>query len=372
MTALNGFCEPEFRPVQDAFMKGFDDGLEVGASIAVFREGEPVVDLWAGFKDAARTEPWEEDSITMVASTSKIFTHLCAAILIDQGKLDPEAPVVDYWPGFGRHGKENTLVRHCFNHMSCVPGFDPPVPFSDTYNWDDIIRDLEEQQPWWESGTRLAYHGETFGFLIGELVRRISGQTPGVFLRENITSKVDADFHIGLPEQALPRFVATIPPEDEGTRYEPGSIGDRIMNCYIDPYSDPVKMLTSEIPGSTGAGNARSIAKLGAIYANHGELNGQRFLSKETLDYLLQEQVYDMEEVFEMKLRFGLGLGLNSEEFPCPSDQTLHWGGYGGSICIMDLASKTSLAYVPNNFIESIIEDPRNAAIRRAYNGVVG
>ena len=145
MTELHGICEPEFEPVREAFNKGFDAGLEIGASVAVFREGEPVVDLWAGYKDSGKSKPWAEDTVTFLASTTKIMTGLCAVMLIDRGKLDPDAPVVNYWPEFGKHGKDKVLVRHIFDHSAGIPGWDPPIPFSTVYDWEALIHTLEDQ-----------------------------------------------------------------------------------------------------------------------------------------------------------------------------------------------------------------------------------
>lgn len=371
MIELSGTCEPEFEPVKQAFIKGFDDGLEVGASVAVFREGEPVVDLWAGFKDEERTAPWEEDTVTILASTTKIPTGLCAHICIDRGLIDIEAPVVKYWPEFGKHGKDAVLVKHFFTHTSGVVGFDPPIPWNTFHEWGAVVRALEDQVLWWEPGSRTGYHGHTYGFLVGELVRRVSGLTPGKFLSQEITSKIDADLMIGFPLTEVSRLTMPIR-DEEDEMFEEGSVGHRAMNCLLPPMWEPPEVLTCEIPGGNGIGNARSVAKIGSIYANHGEMAGHRFLSEETLELIVREHDYRQDEVMEMLVRRGLGLGLNSEEFRCPSDRSLHWGGQGGSICIMDLESKTSLGYVPNKWLPGVHDDPRNEAIRLAYNKVVG
>ncbi len=226
---------------------------------------------------------------------------------------------------------------------------------------------------WYEPGTKVCYHGETFGFLAGELIRRISGLTPGKFLREHVASKIDADIWIGVPEaelsSVLERIVRVIrneaPPKDISRMPE-------VFDCYEEPMWYPPELFTSEFPGGNCFTSANALAKIGAIHANHGEFQGYRFLSKTTLDFALQEQSYDADIAVDEKIRRGFGLGINSVEFPCPSDQCLHWGGQGGSLLMMDLASKTSLAYVPNNWMgEGFHDDPRNVALLDAYTAIV-
>ncbi len=233
---------------------------------------------------------------------------------------------------------------------------------------------MEAQPLWYEPGTKVCYHAETFGFLAGELIRRLSGLTPGRFLREHIANRIDADIWIGLPdselESVIPRISAVIrndtPPEDLSRMPE-------VFACYEEPMWYLPELLTCEFPGANCLTSANALAKIGAIHANHGEFRGQRFLSKSTLDFALQEQSYDADmAVLDEKIRRGFGLGINSEEFPCPSDQCLHWGGQGGSLLMMDLASKTSIAYVPNDWMsEGFHEDPRNVALVDAYTALV-
>ena len=369
---IQGFCEPGFEPLRDVFKAGFDSGIEKGASLAVTRNGETIVDLWAGYMDSEETRPWEEDTITFLASTSKIIVSICALILIDRGKLDPDKPVVHYWPEFGQQGKGKVLVRQFFNYSSGVPGWEPKIPFTTVLDWQSAIQSLEEQSLWFEPGTRNAYHAETFGFLVGELIRRTSGLTPGKFLQQEVNSLIGTDFYIGTPKSELGRVALPIQGPEMERMFEPGSMGDRVLNTYLPPTYDDVNCLVNEIPGTNGMGNGRSIAQLGAIMANHGEFNGHRFLSKKTLDLALTEQSYRHDDAMDMLVRMGFGFGLNSAEFECPSDSCLHWGGMGGSFCIMDLASRTSLGYAPNQWLPGIHEDPRSDPIRLAYNRIVG
>ena len=179
---IHGYCDPRFSAVKDAFARNFESGLEGGSSFAVTMDGEVVVDLWSGYSDAARTIPWQEDTITLVNSTTKVMTALCALILVDRGQLDLDSPVSDYRPEFARGGKEKVLVRWLLSHSAGLSGFDEPLPVETLYDWNRITDILARQEPWWEPGTRSGYHMITFGYLVGELVRRASGKSLGVFL----------------------------------------------------------------------------------------------------------------------------------------------------------------------------------------------
>lgn len=370
---IHGHCEPEFEPVRDAFARGFVDGLEVGASVAVSRGDALVLDLWGGFADAKRTRPWAADTLVFLASTTKILTNLCALMLIDQGKLDPARRVADYWPEFAKHGKERVLVRHVFAHTAGLPGFDPPIAWESAAGWTGAIEALENQRLWWEPGTQQGYHAETFGFLAGELVRRVSGKTPGQFLKTHVAPRIDSDVWIGLPSSEFER-VAELVRNDAAVNqeYPAGTPFDRALNCFLPPLWTLPRALSSEFPGGNGVASARGLAKIGAVHANHGVFGGQRLLSEKTLALALTEQSYGVDALTGDSIRRGFGLGLNSAEFPCPSEQTLHWGGRGGSFLIMDLASRTSLAYAPNHWLwEGFHGDRRNIALQQAYMRVL-
>ena len=368
---IHGTCDPRFQRLQDVFTKNFEDGHEVGASVAVSQDGEMVVDLWAGYADAAKTKPWQRDTTVLVFSTTKVMTTLCALMLIDRSELDIDSPVARYWPEFAQKGKDKVLVRHLFNHSSGVPAWDPPIPFATIYDWERTIESLAEQSLWWEPGTQSGYHTHTYGFLVGELIRRISGKSPGVFLREEVTSKIDADFHIGLPDEALPRFGEMIPMEEPRIWGEPGALSERVENCLLPPAWKGLESLRSENPGGNGIGNARSMARIGSILAMNGKLDGHTFLSPETIDLALTQQSYRHDLVIDMPVRYGFGMGLSSKEFECPGERSLHWGGAGGSIVIMDLDSRTCLAYAMNRMLPDLKEDVRNTALRLAYNAIV-
>ena len=209
---IQGYCDPRFSAVKEMFTKNFESGSEVGASFAVTLDGEYVVDIWGGYSDKAEIIPWERDTITNVYSTVKVMTALCALILIDRGQLNIDSPVADYWPEFAQGGKDKIIVRWLLNHSAGLSGFDEHLTLEDMYDWERIIHLLERQKPWWEPGTQSGYHMVTFGYLVGELIRRISGKSIGTFFRDEIATPLGADFHIGLAEKHDARVAELIPP----------------------------------------------------------------------------------------------------------------------------------------------------------------
>jgi CubicO group peptidase (beta-lactamase class C family) len=217
MTEIHGTCEPAFEPVREAFAANFAERGEIGASVAVVAGGEPVVNIWAGSADPDGSRPWQEDTLTNVWSTTKAVTSLCAHILIDRGELDPDAPVARYWPEFAQAGKEEMPVRWLMCHKSGLTGLAEPIAVSDFYDWDKITSLLAGQAPLFPPGTATGYQAMTFGFLVGEVIRRITGQTTGQFARAEVADRVGADFYIGLPVSELGRCseVQGVRPSDD-------------------------------------------------------------------------------------------------------------------------------------------------------------
>lgn len=211
---IDGYCDERFISVKHAFEKNFELGFEVGASFAVSLNGKLVVDIWGGFSDSAKTKPWEKDTIVNVFSTTKVMTALCIHLLVDKGLINVDAPVAKYWPEFAQATKENILVKHLMSHSAGLPGFDEKIPVEALYDWDRIIGLLASQEPWWKPGTKIGYHMITFGYLLGELVRRVTGKSLGEFFRDEIAVPLNIDFHIGLPETFDSRTSNIIPPEE--------------------------------------------------------------------------------------------------------------------------------------------------------------
>jgi CubicO group peptidase (beta-lactamase class C family) len=363
---INGHCEKRFEPVKDAFAKNFKEGLEVGASFAATVDGEFVVDIWGGYADAAQTRLWEQDTIVNVYSTTKAMTALCTLMLVDRGQLDLDAPVARYWPEFAQGGKESIPVRYLLSHTSGLAGFTEEIPVEALYDWDRIVSLLAAQSPWWEPGSQSGYHALTFGYLLGEVVRRVTGKSLGSFFKEEVAIPLGADFHIGLDEQHESRVGELIPPPVVGPDHPD----------YVEPESTIAKMMmnppmraedsrdrawrAAEIPAANGHGNARSVARVAAALACGGELEGVKLLSVSTLEKAIEEQCYGTDLVLNLPIRWGLGFGLTSQEMPIgPNPRAFFWGGWGGSAIVIDLDAKLSFAYVMNKMSAGTMGDNR-------------
>lgn len=367
---IHGYCDPRFSAVQEVFARNCTEGLELGASCAATIAGEYVVDLWAGYADAARTVPWEEHTITNVYSTTKIMTALCALLLIDRGHLDPDAPVAAYWPEFAQGGKEGVLVRWLLSHGAGLSGFDEPLRREALFDWDLITGLLARQKPWWEPGTMPGYHMLTFGYMVGELVRRISGKTLGGFFRDEVALPLKVDFHIGLPEEHESRvadMVSSPVPAGLLSIDRQSIAGRTIFNPPLVPaYSDRA-WRAAEIPSSNGHGNARSVAKVGSLLACGGTLGGLRLLSEETIETALVEQYNDIDLVLRHPMRWGLGFGLANEWRPYLGPRAFYWGGFGGSWLEMDRDTRVCFSYVMNKLEADAEADMRMLGLRSAF-----
>src|SRR5215470_8677464 len=215
---IQGECAPRFAAVRRAFAENFAQRREIGAAVAVVKDGALVVDLWGGHADAARTRPWQRDTLVHVFSTTKGMTALCAHMLADRGLLDLDAPVARYWPEFAQAGKAEIPVSYVLSHRASLPAVTRELTLADFLDWDTMTAALAAQAPWWEPGTRPGYHPFTYGWLVGEVVRRVSGKTPGVFFREEVGQPLGIDFHIGLAERDDARAAEIIggaPPSDD-------------------------------------------------------------------------------------------------------------------------------------------------------------
>jgi CubicO group peptidase (beta-lactamase class C family) len=364
---IHGHCDARYEPVREAFAENFRLGLEVGASVCVTERGRTVVDLWGGHADEHRTTPWEKDTIVIVYSTSKIMIALCGLMLVDRGLVDLDAPVAKYWPEFAEGGKEALPVRYLFSHAAGLPSWDEPLAFEDLFDWDRVVGMLARQQPWWEPGTASGYHMLTMGFLLGELVRRVTGTSIGTFFRTRVAEPLGADFHIGLAPEHQSRASRIVIGDSRILNGEPGSMADRVLNNPPVQHWGSRASRAAEIPSANGHGNARGIARVGSAIAMGGELDGVRLVARDTLDRALEEQIYVRDLVIEERVRWGLGMGLDSDEFPCPNPSTLHWGGFGGSFCLMDLDAGVCCAYAMNHMLGShVAGDPRNERIQDA------
>jgi CubicO group peptidase (beta-lactamase class C family) len=323
-----------------------------------------VVDLWGGWADEEKTRPWERDTITNVWSTTKTMAALCALMIADAGELDFDAPVSRYWPEFAAGGKsDRVLVRHVMSHTAGLPGWTEPITIDDLYDWEKATSLLAAQEPWWEPGTASGYHAVTQGYLVGEIVRRVTGQTIGTFFKERVTGPLGADFHIGLPESEDSRVSYVIPPPrlDE----QAAEIGEMAIRAMTNPMLTGMEPRTAawrraEIPAANGQGNARAVALIQAAVANGGEVAGTKLLSAAGCDKIFEEQMKGTDLILGVPLRLGIGYGLTSPETPMgPNERTCYWGGWGGSVIVVDLDARVTFAYMMNRMETGLVGDMR-------------
>ena len=350
-TALGGTCSARFEPLRELFAAKLESAEDLGASLAVNIDGEMVVDLWGGWADEARTVPWTENTITNVFSTTKCMTSLAALVLVDRGELDLDANVARYWPEFAARGKEGIKVRHLLSHTSGVSGWEQPITLDDLYDWDKSTALLAAQAPWWEPGTASGYHMLNYGHLIGEVIRRITGQRLGEFFAAHIAGPLGADFHIGLPSSEFPRVANVVPPPAIPTmpvfdpaQLDPNSVAFKTWtNPRMPPeYSGTEGWRRAEIGAGNGHGNARSVARLQSAVACGGVVDGVRLLSPLTIDRVFEVQSDGIDLVIGIPFKFGVGYSLTPEGRVCA------WGGAGGSTVIIDVDRRITFAYVMN------------------------
>ncbi|MBR9836042.1 MAG: beta-lactamase family protein, partial [Alphaproteobacteria bacterium] len=227
---VSGQCDPKFSELKGEFERNFAERGELGASVCLSVNGEKLVDLWGGVADPDTGAPWEEDTVSIVFSCTKAAVALCAHILIDRGELELHAPVTKYWPEFGKNGKENTTVAMMLNHESALPALREPVKPGGFLDWDYMIKRMEDEEAWWEPGTRNGYHMINFGWTVGELVRRVSGKSLGQFFQDEVAGPLGADFWIGIPDD-FDRTVAPIhmyqpKPSDEFSEFTMKLVSD--------------------------------------------------------------------------------------------------------------------------------------------------
>jgi CubicO group peptidase (beta-lactamase class C family) len=361
-TPLGVRCSARFDPLRELFAAKLESGVDLGASLAVNIDGEMVVDLWGGWADEARTAPWTENTIVNVFSTTKTMTALAALVLVDRGELDLDAPVAKYWPEFAARGKAGIQVRQLLSHTSGVSGWEQPITLEDLYDWDKSTALLAAQGPWWEPGTASGYHALTYGHLIGEVIRRITGQRLGEFFAAQIAGPLGADFHIGLPASEFHRVTKVLSPpiSSDAPRFDP---------TQLDPNSVPFKTWTNptmpgpeyhwterwrraDIGAANGHGNARSAARLQSAVACGGEVDGVRLLSPRTIDRIFEVQSDGIDLVIGIPLKFGVGYSLTPEGRVCA------WGGTGGSTVIIDVDRRITFAYVMNKMAPAAVIAP--------------
>ena len=303
------------------------------------------------------------------------MTNLCALMLADRGELDFSAPVARYWPEFAAGGKEHVEVRHLMAHTAGLPGWDEPVAPEDLADWQKCTSLLAAQEPWWEPGTASGYHAVTQGYLVGEVVRRITGATIGTWFASEVAGPLGADFHIGLPESEDNRVSVVIPPPPlDLDELQPSELVIRAMgNPPLDAsYPRHAWWRRAEIPAANGHGNARSVAQVQSIVTGRGEARGVRLLSAEGCDRIFDEQIHGTDLILGAEYRFGMGYGLSSGMMPI-GPRACFWGGYGGSLIVMDQDAGLTVCYAMNRMEGGLQGDLRGANIvLAAVTGLAG
>ena len=361
--SVQGFTKDRYAPVRATFEANLANGADIGAAFCATVEGEVVVDLWGGFADEARTRTWDKDTIVNVYSTTKTMTALTALLVADRGDLDFDAPVARYWPEFAANGKEGVKVSHLMSHAAGLSGWKQPITTEDLYDWEKMTTLLAAQAPYWPPGAAPGYHALTQGYLVGEVVRRITGKSLGTVFREEIAEPLGADFHIGLPASEDGRVADLIPPP-VGTAIGAGTQTELQANMSNNPGIDVSATRTrgwrgAEIPAAGGTGNARSIAQVHAILANGGVAQGKRFLSEAGCRKALELQIEGDDLILGVPARYGMGFGLAGGMLPLPNPNTMYWGGYGGSLVIIDFDARTTFGYAMNKMQGTTVGDMR-------------
>jgi CubicO group peptidase (beta-lactamase class C family) len=369
---IEGRCDERFDAVRTAFGENFELAGDVGASVAVAVDGQVVVDLWGGHLDEQRTTPWQEDTLVNVFSTTKTMSCLSLLVCADRGEVDLDAPVARYWPEFAAAGKEDVAVRHILSHTAGLSGWEQRLTPEDLYDWEKCTSLLAAQAPWWEPGTKSGYHALTQGYLVGEVVRRVSGSSVGRFFADEIAAPMGADFHIGLDAAHDDRVGPLVPApplgQTEGAP-DPASIARRTFANPVmtAPQSFETAWRRAEIPAAGGHGNARSVMRAQHAVACGGTFDGVRLLSPETCERILDVQAAGRDLVLGIGVTFGIGYGLNSPRAPIsPSPRVCYWGGWGGSLVVNDLDTRMTMAYVMNRMGEGTVGDDRAHRILRA------
>jgi len=387
MTEVNGYCDERFIEAKELFEQSISSGFELGCAITLEIEGEVVLDLWGGHANLEKTEKWKKDTIVNVFSTTKGMAAMCLLQLVEKGLIDLDAPVSQYWPEFAANGKEAIPVRYLLCHKSGLCGVREPLGHGSFTNWELICSELAKQEPFWEPGTAHGYHALTFGHLVGEVVRRVSGKTIGQYFNDEIAKPLDLDFWIGLPEDKFSR-VTDIQPNIPGLLQKtmmpilsriPRFAAPRLIRMLLDMQDpttasgaafnnpqmkmDPKNMEANtrewrmaEIPAANGHGTARSIAKLYGALAIGGSRDGVHVLNPETIEMARQTESDGKDLVLgQIHTRFGLGFMLGTEDVSMgPNKNSMGHGGAGGSLGFADIDNKISLGFTMNQMHEGI------------------
>jgi CubicO group peptidase (beta-lactamase class C family) len=378
-----GFCDARFSGVRTALEKNFYEHGELGAAVAVTLEGVPVVDIWAGWMDADRTRLWEHDTLVDVFSVGKAMAALCLLILVQRNQVELDAPVSRYWPQFGVCGKQDVTIRMLLGHRAGVPAVRRLLPEFAMYDWKFMAEALAAEAPWWEPGSTHGYHVNTFGFLTGEIVRRVSGISMGEFFAREVARPLDADFHFGIDvreDNRVADYLFPGEPPELGDEPDPGTQldedGDRqflLTRAYMNPPGvsglgtvNTRAWRAAEIPSANAHATARAVARIYSPLAFGGTLNGIRLLDSDVIEEAIGEAASGVDFVLDRPSRFGLGFQLTQPERPLgPNKRSFGHFGAGGSLGFADPDAGLAFGYVLNRSGPRW-QNPRNRALIEA------
>lgn len=375
---IHGTIAPGFEAAREAFAANFardGDYREVGASFAAFHRGKLVVDLWGGSADRARTRPWTQDTLINVWSSTKGVTATAVAILVDRGLLRYEDRVASHWPEFAQGGKAAVTIAQVMSHQAGLPGFVEPTTIEDMFYWDGCCAKLARQTPVWPPGSASSYHAMTYGWLAGEIVRRVAKKSIGRFVQDEIAGPLAADIFIGLPENLDARAAEMIGPKRTPV-FPP--LPDAALMALTNPQQNPEApnmraWRAAEIPAANGQASAMGLARLYAALANGGALGGARILSPATIARMTAPATSDGRA--DMFLGFvdawGMGMALNKPGIYGPNPRAFGHSGWGGSFGCADPDAGVAIAYVCNQMGPDLVGDPRTAGLCAAVIGAV-
>jgi CubicO group peptidase (beta-lactamase class C family) len=375
---IGGSVAAGFEPVREAFAANFETRGEVGAACCVYVGGVPVVDVWGGTTTKDATQPYGANTLQMVASATKGAMAICAHRLAQRGELDLDAPVATYWPEFAAAGKADIPVRWLLSHQAGLPVVDGAVTLEDIIAWDPVVEAMARTAPVWEPGTAHGYHAITYGWLVGEVLARITGSSPGRLLAAEIAEPLGLDLHIGLPESEHDRVSPLeryVPP--------PGAAPDALTARLMDPadiahrafflhtglfgvFNDP-RLWRAELPAGNGMGTAHALARMYA--ACLGEVDGVLLLEPDTLAAATTPQAEGSDAVTGYETRYGLGFQLPFPYRPMSGDGAFGHYGLGGSVGFADPRRGFAFGYTVNRMGPGIPADPRSVALVNAVLG---
>ena len=370
---IGGWTEPEFDAVRTAFEANFSEHGDVGAGVCVYLNGESVVDLWGGWYSDDHEREWDRNTLVNVFSTTKGLAAFCAHRLIEQGLLDVDQPVAHYWPEFAAAGKESIPVRMLLNHQAGMAAIRRPLVMEDMYSWETMTEALAEQEPWWTPGERHGYHALTYGWLVGEVVRRIDGRSLGTYWREEFAAPLGLDAHIGTGPEYDGRIStlldAPVDP-DAPDMIEafggPDSVGAAAFSNPPMAGPDNQNITASrgwrgaEIPAANGHATARALARVYGGAANGGAIDGIHVINPDTLSNAIIEQSNGPDACLQIETRFGLGWMLTADFMPLgPNPRAFGHPGAGGSLGYADLDAGIGFGYTMNQMQANLSGDPR-------------